>query len=436
MTTATVKLWGTTIGYVAMASGERFARFEYAPDFEAFGIEPAPLMMPVQGRHIYQFSDLHPRSFHGMPGLIADSLPDKYGQRLIDVWLAQTGRKPADFNAVDRLCYTGTRGMGALEFEPSAEPDKSAGKLLAIEDLTELASMAFASKESLQAKFTEAGFSKGEGSDALLDILKVGTSAGGARAKAVIAFNPETKQVRSGQLHLPPGFEHWLIKFDGVEFSGDWGVADPSGYGLLEYSYHLIAKECGIQMMESSIFSENGRNHFMTQRFDRDADGGKQFMQTFGALAHYDYYESGYYSYEQLFMLMKRLNLPKRAFEEQFRRVVFNIVGCNQDDHVKNFAFMMDRQGNWDLSPAYDLCHAEGSQFTRNHQLSINGKTNGFERSDLKHLAQYAGLPRGSEKQIIQRTVEAFSKWKAIATDIAVPAKLQDHVLGTLRLKI
>jgi serine/threonine-protein kinase HipA len=174
----------------------------------------------------------------------------------------------------------------------------------------------------------------------------------------------------------------------------------------------------------------------MTRRFDRDADGGKQFMQTFGALAHYDYYESGYYSYEQLFMLMKRLNLPKRAFEEQFRRVVFNIVGCNQNDHVKNFAFMMDRQGNWDLSPAYDLCHAEGSQFTRNHQLSINGKTNDFERSDLKHLAQYAGLPRGSEKHIIQRTVEAFSKWKAIATDIAVPAKLQDHVLGTLRLKI
>ena len=436
MTTATVKLWGTTIGYIAMGSGERFARFEYAPDFEGFGIEPAPLMMPVQSRRIYQFPDLHPRSFHGMPGLIADSLPDKYGQRLIDVWLAQTGRKPADFNAVDRLCYTGSRGMGALEFEPSAGPDKSEGKLLAIEDLTELASMAFASKEALNVRFTQAGFAEAHGKEALLDILKVGTSAGGALAKAVIAFNPETKQVRSGQLHLPAGFEHWLIKFDGVKFSGDWGVADPSGYGLLEYSYHLMAKECGIHMMQSRIFSENGRNHFMTRRFDRDADGGKQFMQTLGALAHYDYYESGYHSYEQLFMVMKRLNLPKRAFEEQFRRVVFNIVGCNQDDHVKNFAFMMDRSGNWDLSPAYDLCHAEGSEFTRNHQLSINGKTNGFERSDLKHLAQYAGLPQGREKQIIQRTVEAFTQWKEVAVELGIPTNLQQHVLRTLRLKI
>ena len=431
MTTATVKLWGTTIGYVAMDSGESFARFEYDPEFERFGIEPAPLMMPVQSRRIYQFPDLHPRSFHGMPGLIADSLPDKYGQRLIDVWLAQTGRKPADFNAVDRLCYTGTRGMGALEFEPSAGPDKDEGKLLAIEDLTELASMAFASKQALDAKFTEA-----DGKQALLDILKVGTSAGGARAKAVIAFNPETKQVRSGQLHLPVGFEHWLIKFDGVKFSGDWGIADPSGYGLLEYSYYLLAKECGINMMESRIFSESGRNHFMSRRFDRDRDGGKKFVQTLGALAHYDYYESGYHSYEQLFMVMKRLHIPKRAFEEQFRRVVFNIVGCNQDDHVKNVAFMMDRNGQWDLSPAYDLVHSEGSEFTRNHQLSINGKTNNFDRSDLKHLAEYAGLPRGFEKQVIQRTVEAFSKWKGLATDLGIPVNLQEHVLRTLRLKL
>jgi len=431
MTTATVKLWGTTIGYVAMDGGESFARFEYDPEFERFGIEPAPLMMPVQSRRIYQFPDLHPRSFHGMPGLIADSLPDKYGQRLIDVWLAQTGRKPAEFNAVDRLCYTGTRGMGALEFEPSAGPDKDEGKLLAIEDLTELASMAFASKQALDAKFTEA-----DGKQALLDILKVGTSAGGARAKAVIAFNPETKQVRSGQLHLPAGFEHWLIKFDGVKFSGDWGIADPSGYGLLEYSYYLLAKECGINMMESRIFSESGRNHFMTRRFDRDTDGGKKFVQTFGALAHYDYYESGYHSYEQLFMVMKRLHIAKRAFEEQFRRVVFNIVGCNQDDHVKNVAFMMDRNGQWDLSPAYDLVHSEGSEFTRNHQLSINGKTNNFDRSDLKHLAEYAGLPRGFEKQVIQRTVAVFSKWKELATDLGIPINLQEHVLHTLRLKI
>jgi len=431
MTTATVKLWGTVIGYIAMDKDEPFARFEYDPDFAALAVEPAPLMMPVRRQHIYQFPDLHPRSFHGMPGLIADSLPDKYGQRLIDVWLARTGRRPEDFNAVDRLCYTGRRGMGALEFEPSAGPDTGPDKQLDIRELTELASMAFASKETLDTKFDEES-----GEDALLDILQVGTSAGGARAKAVIAFNPDTRQVRSGQLDLPSGFEHWLIKFDGVKFSGDWGVADPSGYGLLEYSYHEMAKACGIDMAESGLFSENGRNHFMTRRFDRDNEGGKKFVQTFAALAHYDYFESGQYSYEQLFMVMKRLDLPKAAFEEQFRRIVFNLVGCNQDDHVKNFAFLMDRNGKWDLAPAYDLCHAEGSDFTKNHQLSLNGKTNGFDRSDLKSLAEYAGLTRGKEKYILEQTVEAFSKWKPLAIDLAIPDALVAHVLRTLRLDL
>lgn len=431
MTTATINLWGTTIGYVAMEADERFARFEYDPSFADFGVEPAPIKMPVRERQIYQFRDLQPRSFHGMPGMIADSLPDKYGQKLIDVWLAQTGRKPEDFNAVDRLCYTGRRGMGALEFEPSRRPDMGTDKVLEIEDLTKLASMAFASKETLDTKLTEAG-----GEEALLDILSVGTSAGGARAKAVIAFNPKTKQVRSGQLDLPKGFDHWLIKFDGVEFSGDWGVADPSGYGLLEYSYHLMAKKCGIDMTESQIFSENGRNHFMTRRFDRDGEGGKKYMQTFAALAHYDYYDSGHYSYEQLFMLMKQLGLPKSALEEQFRRVVFNIVGCNQDDHVKNFSFMMDRDGKWDLSPAYDLCHAEGSDFTRFHQLSLNGKTSDFDRTDLKHLAEYAGLPQRKEVQVLEQTQDAFSNWEDTASELGIPDTLKRHVLRTLHLKL
>ncbi|MEM6731655.1 MAG: type II toxin-antitoxin system HipA family toxin, partial [Myxococcota bacterium] len=355
---------------------------------------------------------------------------DKYGQRLINIWLAQTGREPKDFNAVDRLCYTGNRGMGALEFEPSAAPTADRDKLLEIEDLTKLASMAFADKETLDTKFTEAG-----GENALLDILSVGTSAGGARAKAVIGFNPDTKQVRSGQLNLAPGFEHWLIKFDGVEFSGDWGVADPSGYGLLEYSYYLMAKKCDIEMMESRLFSENGRNHFMTRRFDRAADGSKRFVQTLGALAHYDYYESGHYSYEQMFMAMKSLKMPKAALEEQFRRAVFNVVGCNQDDHVKNFSFMMDRKGRWQPSPAYDLCHSEGSDFTRFHQLSINGKTSSFEREDIKHLAQYAGLSRGRDKIVLEQTVEAFSEWEHIAADLDIPERLREHVTRTIRLK-
>jgi serine/threonine-protein kinase HipA len=195
-----------------------------------------------------------------------------------------------------------------------------------------------------------------------------------------------------------------------------------------------MAKECGIDMMESRIFSENGRNHFMTRRFDRDQTEGKKFVQTFGALAHYDYYQSGHYSYEQLFMLMKQLGMPKSELEEQFRRVVFNVVGCNQDDHVKNFAFMMDRKGQWSLSPAYDLCHAEGSDFTRFHQLSLNGKTTGFTRADLKSLAEYAGLPRARENLVIEKTTDAFANWSQVASELGVPETLKKHVSRTLRL--
>ncbi|HEX5054580.1 MAG TPA: type II toxin-antitoxin system HipA family toxin [Planctomycetota bacterium] len=428
MTTATVELWGTPIGYVSMDAGERFARFEYDPAFAAAGIEVAPLHMPVVPRRIYRFRELDPRAFHGLPGLLADSLPDKYGNRLIDVWLARTGRTPDRFTAVDRLCYTGTRGMGALEFEPSTGGAELADRRLEVEQLVELASVAFAEKEKLQARLD------GEaGEQALLDILSVGTSAGGARAKAVIAFDPRTKEVRSGQTRLPPGFEHWLIKFDGVAFSGDWGIADPKGHGLLEYAYSQLAARCGVTMSECRLLQENGRSHFMTRRFDRDAGGGKRFVQTFGALAHYDYFETGAYSYEQLFLTMKQLRVPPEAMEQQFRRVVFNLVGCNQDDHVKNFAFVMDRRGAWDLAPAYDLCHAEGSAFTSRHQLGVNGKTGGFDLADLRHLADVAGLPRRRERIVLDEVLAAFAGFGELAEGLGVPAPLVAHVTRTLR---
>ncbi len=429
MSAATVSLWGTDIGYVSMDPDERFARFEFDPDFAKAGIDLAPLVMPVAAGRVYRFPELHPRSFHGLPGLLSDSLPDRYGNRLIDVWLARTGRRPDEFNAVDRLCYTGKRAMGALEFEPATSGPLAGDRPLEVAQLVELASMAFASKESLDTRLV------GEDAEqAMLDILGVGTSAGGARAKAVIAFDPKTHQVRSGQLGLAPGFEHWLIKFDGVEFNGDWGIADPAGYGLLEYSYSQIAQRCGIDMMECRLLRENERSHFMTRRFDRDPDGGKRFVQTLAALAHFDYYESGAYSYEQLFMVMRQLRMPKTEIEEQFRRVVFNIVGCNQDDHVKNTSFLMDRKGQWTLSPAYDLCHAEGSDFTRHHQLSINGKTHGFDRDDLRHLADYAELPRGRYAAILEQVVDAFAGWKSLAVDLGVPDRLIEHVTRTLRL--
>jgi len=435
MTTATVKLWGTPVGYVAMEAGERFGRFEYDPAFVDMGIELAPLMMPAKARQIYQFQDLHPRAFHGLPGLLADSLPDKYGNRLIDIWLAQTGRRPEHFNAVDRLCYTGQRGMGALEFEPSAPIESAVDRQLQVEELVALAAMAFADKSALDTRLAAGNDDKG-----LLDILNVGTSAGGARAKAVIAYQPETGLVRSGQVDLPAGFQHWLIKFDGVAFSGDWGIADPAGYGTLEYSYYRMAQRCGIEMTECKLLQENGRNHFMTRRFDRGAaregeQGEKHFVQTLAALAHYDYWDSGYHSYEQLLMTMQRLGMSNEMLEQQVRRIIFNLVGCNQDDHVKNFSFMMDRQGRWSPSPAYDLCHAEGSDFTRNHQLSLNGKTNDFELADLKHLTDYAGLPRGREKAILEQTLDAFNGWQALANELEIPARLQEHVTSTLRLR-
>lgn len=429
MTTATVKLWGTTIGYVSMDHGERFARFEYDPTFAAAGIEVAPLQMPAVPRRIYQFRELDPRAFHGLPGLLADSLPDKYGNRLIDVWLAQTGRTPEQFHAVDRLCYTGTRGMGALEFEPSTGMTALVDRKLEVAELVELASMAFAAKDQLQARLGGE-----DGDQALLDILSVGTSAGGARAKAVLAFNPDTQEVRSGQTQPRPGFEPWLIKFDGVAFSGDWGIADPKGYGLLEYAYSRLARACGITMTECRLLQENGRSHFMTRRFDRDETGGKRFVQTFAALAHFDYYESGHYSYEQLFLTMKQLRVPPAAMEQQFRRAVFNLVGCNQDDHVKNFAFVMDRRGNWDITPAYDLCHAEGSAFTRRHQLSINGKTGDFTKSDLAHLADYAGLPRRRDVAVLDEVLATFAGWRALALELGVPKALAQHVTRTLRM--
>lgn len=356
MSMATVNLWGTCIGYVSMDADKQYARFEYDPNFADFGIELAPLHMPVRVGHVYQFQNLHPRSFHGLPSLLADSLPDKYGKRIVDFWLTRTGRRPEEFNAVDRLCYTGTRGMGALEFEPSTGDDTAKDKILEVHELFALASMAFVEKEKLDTRPIP-----GKEESALLDILIVGASAGGAHAKAVIAYNPETKQIRSRQIDFSPGFEHWLIKLDGVALSGDWGIADPSGYGLLEYSYYLMARACGINMMESRLLEENSRSHFMTRRFDRDEQGRKKFVQTFAAVAHFDYYESGAYSYEQLFMTMRELGISQTAIEEQFRRVVFNLVGCNQDDHVKNFSFMMDRKGNWDIAPAYDLCYAEGA---------------------------------------------------------------------------
>lgn len=429
MTVADVILWGQRIGVVSMDSEEEFARFEFTKDFVKKGVEVAPLVMPLKEGFTYVFKDLKKHTFHGLPGLLSDSLPDKFGNKLIDVWLASTGKQPKNFNAVDRLCYTGKRGMGALEFEPSVRTDIGQEKKLEIQNLVVLASQVLSNRSKLDVNFKNS-----DSSGAILDILNVGTSAGGARAKAVIAYNEKSKEVRSGQLELRKGFEHWIIKFDGVENNGDWGVVDPKGYGILEYSYYLMAHKCGISMMESRLFEEGGRSHFMTKRFDRDMNGNKYFMQTLGALAHYDYYDSGAHSYEQVIMIMRELNISQQEIEQQVRRIIFNIVGCNRDDHVKNISFMMDSDGKWFLSPAYDLCHSEGSEFTKYHQLSLNGKVADFDFNDLKHLEEYAHLPRGKVKTILNEVIEAFSDWRKLAIDLKIPENIISHVTRTLNL--
>ncbi|MEX0915622.1 MAG: type II toxin-antitoxin system HipA family toxin, partial [Wenzhouxiangellaceae bacterium] len=329
-TLAEVRLWGRTIGAVALADGERTAAFEYDPAFRRSGIQVAPVTMPLSER-VFRFPELAHQTFHGLPGLLADSLPDKFGHRLIDAWLARQGRSPESMNAVERLCYTGRRGMGALEFAPRIGPRATRSTRLQVDALVELASEVLADRGALRQAFGD-----DTSEQAMADILRVGTSAGGARAKAVIAWNPETNEVRSGQVDADPGFEHWLIKFDGVSGNRDRELDDPQGYGAIEYAFHRMALAAGIEMSECRLLEENGRRHFMTRRFDRTADGDKIHMQSLCAIAHYDYNQPGAYGYEQAFRVMRRLALSMTEIQQQYRRMVFNIMARNQDDHVKN----------------------------------------------------------------------------------------------------
>lgn len=345
MTVAAVQLWGTEIGAVSLADGESVASFEYEPDFAAAGIELSPLRMPVTPGRIYRFPGLAKTSFDGLPGLLADSLPDRFGNALIDAWLAGQGRTPGSFDAVERLCYIGMRGMGALEFVPALGPDPTIDDELDLAALVDLAGEVLAHRADLSESLAAPGKER-----AMQEILRVGTSAGGARPKALIAWNPETEEVRSGQIEVPPGFEYWILKFDGVDdTSRDLGRS--RGYGAIEWAYSEMARAAGIEMTECRLLEEGDRRHFMTRRFDRAADGDKLHMQSLAALDHLDFELGEAHSYEQSFGLIRRLGLSAEAAEEQFRRMVFNVVARNQDDHVKNISFLMDRRGNWSLSP-------------------------------------------------------------------------------------
>lgn len=429
---AEVKLWGRTIGAVALADGSETASFEYERSFLLSGIEVAPLMMPLSGK-VYSFPSLALQSFHGLPGMLADSLPDKFGSALIDAWLSAQGRSPGSFNAVERLCYTGPRGMGALEYAPAIGPRPRKASQIQIDRLVDLASKVLSHRNSLQVSFGQK-----HKEAALKEILRVGTSAGGARAKAIIAWNPTTNEVRSGQVTADPGFEYWLLKFDGVSGNKDKELEDPKGYGTIEYAYHLMALDAGIRMSECRIFEENGRQHFMTRRFDRLPSGEKIHMQSLGALAHFDYNMAGAHTYEQALLVIRQLGLPMDATEQMFRRMVFNIVARNQDDHVKNIAFLMDKRGTWSLAPAFDVTYSyqPSGAWTSSHQMSMNGKRDNFGLEDFRACAKVASMKRGRAESIIEEVRNVVKNWPDYAEKAGVSDTWKVAIQGALRLEI
>ena len=425
MTVAVVNLWNKKIGAVAWDESRRCGNFEYEEDFVRSRIELAPLMMPLKKNRIYSFPTLAWDTFHGLPGMLADSLPDKFGTALINAWLAKEGRSPDSMNPVERLCYIGNRGMGGLEFFPEIGPKKSKSNVIYVDKLVELASEILTQRADFSVSIEDK-----EKTEALRDILRVGTSAGGARAKAVIAWNPSTNEVRSGQIETEDGFSYWILKFDGVSGNKDKELEDPKGYGLIEYAYSKMAAKAGIKMSECRILEEGGRKHFMTKRFDRTDGGEKIHMQSLCAMAHYDFNMAKAYSYEQAIGVMKKLDLTMDEIEEQFRRMVFNVVCRNQDDHVKNIAFLMNKAGEWSLSPAFDVTYAYNplGKWTGQHQMSINGKTDDFKVEDFEACANTASLKRGRDKDILEQVQTAAKEWPNIAQEVGIPSETIEQV--------
>ena len=431
MTDASIILWGRRIGAVSWDEARALGIFQYDPAFVGAAIEVTPLKMPVREAP-YEFPALPKETFKGLPGMLADALPDKFGNRLIDAWLAETGRSAGRFSPVDRLCYIGNRGIGALEFEPMVRK-ATRSKKLEVAQLVDLANRVLSERENL------AGRLGGEDdAEALEDILSVGTSAGGARAKAVLAWNRDTGEFRSGQVKVDEGYEHWLLKFDGVSNNRDKELADPQGFGKIEYAYYLMATAAGIDMSECRLHHEGGRSHFMTRRFDRDERGRKVHMQSLGAMQHFDFNDPASYSYEQAIMTIRDLGLGMDVVEQQYKRAVFNVVARNQDDHVKNISFLMDRSGTWRLSPAYDVAYSynPSGSWTRDHQMSLAGKRNDFTHGDLMVFASNVGLKSNKANQAIEEIVGAVAQWHEFAERAGVEHSDVSRIEKTFRMSL
>ena len=422
---AQVNLYGQHMGSVRWDSSRNVASFEYADNFIGKGLEPSPILMPVRYCRVYSFGEIGRDTFKGLPGLLADSLPDTYGRALFDRWLTLTGRHSS--NSVETLCFLGKRCMGALEFEPAMDTPYNDDVKIELDSLVEVASEALAEKEEFGTNLSA------DKKAAIAEIIRLGTSAGGQRAKAIIAYNKKTGEVRSGQINAPEGFDYFLIKLDGV--TAETGFRETQNFGRLEYSFSCLVKECGIDMSECSLIEENGRAHFLTKRFDR-INGDKVHMQTLCGIAHYDYRMPRSYSYEQAFNIMRALRLPYSQAQEMFRRLVFNVIVRNQDDHTKNISFLMDREGKWRLSPAYDMGfnYNPKGDWTSKHQMSINGKFDNITRQDLLEFARRNNIKEAPE--IIDSIKDSASRWPVIAMECDVPSSMIDVIMPEMKLDI
>jgi len=415
---AEIKIWNQLVGAVRWDEATQLASFEFSPTFLSKRIDLSPVKMPLtNGSRIYRFPELRTQredsydTFKGLPGLLADALPDRYGNQLMNIWLNQQGRPENSMNPVEQLCFMGERGMGALEFEPAQLPSRNQTFKIEVNGLVEVAHRMLNQKESFKADLSK------DERETLQQILKVGTSAGGARPKAVIAYNPVTGGVRSGQINAPKGYEHWLLKLDGVS---DAQFGESSGWGRIEYAYYLMASSCGIEMMESRLLEENGRAHFMTKRFDRSGSDIKHHVQTLCGLQHYDYNLRGTFSYEQVFQTMRLLRLTYPDAEQMFRRMVFNVLARNCDDHTKNFAFILKKGGSWQLSPAYDICYAyrPDSYWVNNQTMLVRSKQENITKEDFLSIAKENSIKKAP--QIIEEIQGAIQQWPAFAKEAGI----------------
>ncbi|WP_226701883.1 type II toxin-antitoxin system HipA family toxin [Microbulbifer elongatus] len=427
---------GKTAGAVSFDTNTGIGAFEYEPDFIHSGIELSPLKMPLAKR-IYSFPGLSHGTFHGLPGLIADSLPDDFGNAVLNAWMASQGRNPADITPLQRLQYTGKRGMGALEYSPATRIKKlNATQDIAIDELVAIAQEVLDSRAGFRVHLDKTGEDNRE---AMMALMSVGMSAGGARPKAVLAFNSDFTHVRSGQTDVPEGFTHYLMKFDGVSehSKGQETFGDPMGFGAMEYVYNEMATNCGIDMMPCHLLREGNRRHFVTERFDRRGND-KIHIQTLNGIAHVDYKSPGSFSYSELFAVARQLKLSALEAEQLFRRMVFNIVARNHDDHAKNFAFQLTDK-TWQLAPAYDLAYSykPGSRWVNSHWMSLNGKREDFTREDLYSLEKISPLfSRKKIDGIVNGVIEEVSRWTSLANEFEVPGSLIEEIEGNLRLNI